>query len=124
MGCSVRDAVPLLAPYAGAVVLAHVDDGPELLYRSQVKIVGSLYHTGINGFMRLRAAWGASAVDGVPPELRAARVEYILFCQGAQSVGAPQATLLERLNNRNPPPWLHPVAGDEAVGWRLFRVAS
>lgn len=121
-GCSVREAVPLLAPYAGAVVLAHVDDGPELLYRTQVKIVGSLYHSGIMGFMRLRAAWDASALGAVPPELRAAHAEYILFCQGPRPTGAPQTTLLDRLNNRNPPPWLRLIASDETAGWELFKI--
>ncbi len=117
-----REAVPLLAPYAGAVVLAHVDDGPELLYRTQVKIVGSLYHSGIKGFMRLRRAWDASALDRVPPELRAAQVEYILFCQGPQLARAPQTILLERLNNRNAAPWLRLIASDEAAGWKLFKI--
>lgn len=123
-GCSVREAVPLLAPYPSAVVLAHVDDGPELLYRTQMKIVGALYHSGIKGFMRLRAAWDASALDSAPPELRAAEVRYILFCQGPPSAGASQTTLLDRLNNRNPPPWLRLLASDGAAGWLLFQVES
>src|SRR6202034_4501272 len=42
--CRVSDAVALLARHQGEVVLADVNDTPEILYKTQVRTVGSLYH--------------------------------------------------------------------------------
>ena len=98
--CDLAAAAPVLAPYSGAVVLTNVNDGPELLYRTSIKIVGSLYHSGIPGFMRLRAAWRARNLDQPPPELRATGAQYVLACPGSSRPGlldGPPTTLFDRL---------------------------
>ena len=46
-----------------AVVPADVNDTPDLLYRTQVRTVGSLYHRDIEAFARLRAAWRVPPSD-------------------------------------------------------------
>ncbi len=120
--CSLRTAANLLSPYAGKVVLADMNAGPELLYWTGVKIVGSLYHTGIAGYMRLRAAWQVDSLDNIPPELPAAGVDCVLACPDpaeAAALGHPAVILWDRLDAGDPPSWLHPVA-HEPSGWTLY----
>jgi hypothetical protein len=123
--CSVRAAVPLLAPFAGQVVLADVDDTPELLYRTGVLTVGSLYHSNIAGFMRLRAAWRSAASRVEPEALRNTGAAAILACPGAARSllvqDLPPQTLLDQLDQDRPPPWLALVARG-ADGSTLYRV--
>ena len=123
--CSMQTLTQMLAPHPGAVVLANVDDGPELLYRTRVKIIGSLYHSGIHGFMRLKAAWAATDLDHVPDELRATGAHYVVLCPGIlpkNMASGHRATLFERLDGRDPPVWLHPVPGEPDSGWTLYEV--
>ena len=62
------------------MVLADVNDGPELPYRSRIAIVGSLYHPNIAGYMRLRADWRARNLAELPPELVATAARASLIC--------------------------------------------
>jgi hypothetical protein len=125
--CLMPDAARLLAPLAGSVVMADLNIGPELLYRTRVKIVGSLYLRGLAGAMRLRAAWRARDLDTVPEELRAAGVQYVLACPGtARSpfVDGPETTLFDRLNHGDPPAWLRQLPGTAGSGWALYAVSE
>ena len=125
--CPVRSAATVLAPYFGAVVLADVDDGPELLFRTHVRIVGSLYHSGAAGFMRERAALRARDLNDVPSELRATGAKYVLVCPGSPRTGlvdGPTTTLFDRLNDGDPPAWLHPLAHQPGSGWMIYEIAS
>lgn len=123
--CAVGTLAPALRPYAGAVVLADVNDTPELLYRTGVRTVGSLYHPGIAAFMRLRAAWRARDLGHVPAALRATEARYVLACPGAlrtSLVDGPRTTLFDRLDRGDPPTWLTPVLRDPASGFVLYRI--
>ncbi len=121
--CQLEQAATLLAPYADAVVLAPINDGPELLRRTAVRTVGTLYHRNVEGFMRLRSAW-LSAEEASRPALDAARVDLILVCPGkAASAGAPvDPTLLGRLEAGQPPAWLTLIGGaSDGLGYQLYR---
>lgn len=123
--CSVRLLAPALGSYAGKVVLANVNDTPELLWRSPVLTVGSLYHSGIEAFMRLRAAWRAGNLDHVPPALRTAEVQYLLVCPGERRsavVAGAVGTLWDRVHTGNPPSWLTRVDVGAGSGFILYRV--
>ncbi len=123
--CSVAAALELLAPYAGQVVLADVNDGPELLYRSRIAIVGSLYHPNIAGYMRLRAAWRARNLAELPPKLVATAARAILICpHHARSamLDGEAAMLFDRLNQGDPPAWLHAVRNSPNAAWVLYSV--
>jgi hypothetical protein len=106
-------------------VLADVDDTPELLYRTGVLTVGSLYHTNIAAFMRLRAAWRSGASPVEPDAVRATGAAAILACPGeARSLlvqDLPPRTLLDQLDQDRPPPWLT-LVGRGADGSTLYRV--
>jgi len=125
--CSVRKAARLLAPYAGQVVLSDANDAPELLYRTQLKTVGSLYRN-VDGFMRLRAAWRSGPSRLEPQEVSATGATFVLFCpRSPRSIlvaDLPEQTLLDRLTRGEVPPWLHLVATDPQSGFSLYRVAS
>jgi MFS family permease len=124
--CRIEDAASLLAPYAGEVVLSPVNDVPDLLRRTGVLTVGSLYHRNVAGFMRLRAAWRSVPGKQVPAELDAALVSLVLICpsQGRSALvdGLPAETLEDRLIARQPPPWLTLIGGRRAGGYMLYRV--
>jgi hypothetical protein len=128
-GCSVRAAAALLAPYAGRVVLADVDDTPELLYRTGVLTVGSLYHGNVAAFMRLRAAWRSPGDAAAEPDaVRLTGAAAVLACPGRRGRSAlvadlPADTLLDRLDRDDPPGWLRQV-GRDASGFVLYRVAG
>ena len=128
-GCPVDGAVTLLQGHAGEVVLADVNDGPDLLYRTGVEIVGSLYHRNIDGFMRLRTAWRTIPGDGSSPgpEIRATSATLLLACPGdARSSlleGLPNETLLDRVTENRPPAWLHRLADAGPGGYVLYQIA-
>jgi hypothetical protein len=123
--CDLRAIAPLLAPAAGKVVLAGPEDAPELLYRTQVETVGSLYHHGVAGYLRDRAAWRVVPGAALPPELSATGAQYVLFCPKPGRYvlvqDLPTDTLWDALEAATPPPWLT-LAGTNADGWRLYKV--
>jgi len=124
--CDLRKFAPALGVAAGNVVLADVNETPELLWRTKILTVGSLYHHGIGGFLRDRAAWRVVPGMVEPPEVAATGAQYVLFCTGAGRsalVGdLPQTTLWDALLAGKAPPWLSAVAADPATGWRLYKV--
>ncbi len=123
--CSLHGIAPLLAQAAGQVVLAPPEDTPELLYRTRVFTVGSLFHHGIEGFMKDRAAWRAIPGPAVPPALAQTEAGYVLFCPAAARTllvaGLPETTLWDALNRNAPPPWLHAL-GRNQDGWTLYKI--
>ena len=64
----------------GRVVLSDVNDVSEILYRTGMRTVGSLYHRSPQNFLKLRAAWRSRpAVDGADA-VRQAGADLVLFC--------------------------------------------
>ena len=126
--CSLRHIDALLAPHAGAVVLANVNDTPELLYRSEIDTVGSLYHRNVAAYLRLRAAWRSAPSAAPPAELRATGASLLLFCRSAARPllleDLPPDTLWDRLNRGEVPAWLAPIGTDAASGNTLYRIAG
>jgi hypothetical protein len=127
--CGVGGLGRFLAPYAGKVVLTNVNDVPELLYRTGILTVGSLYHRNAAGFMRLRAAWRSMPSDREPDAVRATGAVLVLVCPrpGTGSRWAlvrdlPPQTLLDRLERGEVPPWLTEVAREPASGHVLYAV--
>ncbi len=122
--CSLRRIGGLLAPAAGRVVLTEPSDTPEILYRTQVETVGSLYQHGVPAYLRARAAWRAAPGTAEPPEVAASGADYVLFCAGEGRsllvADLPPETLWDALLAGRPPPWLTP-AGRQA-GWVLYKI--
>ncbi|MBV9750039.1 MAG: hypothetical protein JO157_14610 [Acetobacteraceae bacterium] len=125
IGCPQVPSAALLAQAAGQVVLASPGETPDLLYRTGVRTVGSLYHRGIASYMRARAAWRSSPANAEPPSVRATEARWVLVCRGAARdrlvADLPPETLQDRLERGEIPPWLQ-LAGADAAGWTLWRV--
>ncbi len=124
--CSLGSGVSLLADHAGQIVLANPNASPELLYRTRVLTVGSLYHRNVSAFMRLRAAWRSSPSDKEPAAVRATHASLVLFCPSPTRsmlvADTPADTLLDRLNQGQVPPWLHRLSEDPQSGTVLYEV--
>ena len=126
--CSIRHIAPLLVPYAGKVVLADANDTPELLYRTRVLTVGSLYHENVAAFRRLRAAWRSLPGDAEPAAVEATGAALVLFCP--HTARSPLVadllpeTLWDRLNRGAPPRWLTEVGRDARSGNVLYRIGG
>jgi hypothetical protein len=124
--CKVSGLAAMLAPYAGDVVLANVNDTPELLYRTGILTVGSLYHRDMAAFLRLRAAWRSGPAESVPSAVTATDASLVLFCPAPQRsllvAGLPPDTLLDQLNRAAVPHWLRQIAADRASGNILYRI--
>ena len=124
--CTMMHIGRLLASAAGQIVLSPVSEVPELLYRSRIVAVGSLYQHGVAGYLRARAAWRAPAGARVPPAVRATGARFVLFCPHRQSyapvVGAPADALWFALAAHHPPPWLRLVGTLPGTGFRLYRI--
>jgi hypothetical protein len=126
--CAMARIGRLLAPAAGQIVLSRVGEVPELLYRSRIVAVGSLYQHGVAGYLRARAAWRAPAGADVPPAVRASGARFVLFCPRARpyalAAGAPADALWFALSADRPPPWLRLVGTLPSTGFRLYRIVS
>ncbi len=122
--CSMHGIEALLAPYAGQIVLSGVGDTPDLLWRTQVLTVGSLYHRNPEGFLRLRAAWRSPSSDTMPAAVQATGARLVLVCPGAKlsgfMKGAPTPNLASSLQAGEPPAWLHRIGAIAPHGFVLY----
>ncbi len=125
--CGLHDIGVLLDPLGHAVVLANMEITPELLYRTKLTAIGSLYQHGVPDFLTARAAWRAVPGDREPPSMAATGAGYVLFCPSsgrfAPVADLPTTTLWDALEAGRPPPWLA-LAGTNDQGWRLYRITS
>jgi hypothetical protein len=122
--CGIDGAATLLRAYPGQVVLAGVNDTPDLLYRTRVLTVGSLYHRSPANFMRLRAAWRSLPGSAPSAAFQDTHARLVLACPGAPRSalldGLPPTTLLDQIDADKPPPWLDLVG--TAKGFKLYAV--
>lgn len=124
--CNVADIAPALRKLPGAIVLTGIGDTPEILWRTPVHTVGSLYHRSIGAFVRARNAWRTLPSDTLPDAVRDTGASYVLACDLASRTmlvaDLPTDTLQDRLTRHMPPPWLKLEA--HAGGYRLYRVVT
>jgi hypothetical protein len=122
--CHVRDIVPALDGLGPAVVLTEISDTPEILWRTPVSTVGSLYHRSIGAFMAARAAWRSGPSAALPDAVRTTGAAYILACDSLGRTrlidDLPPETLQDRLERHDVPAWLQQVA--KGGGYRLYRI--
>ena len=127
--CRLEDARMLLYSIPGRTVLADVNIGPALLYKTDINIVGAFYHAGIKGYMKQKAAWGASDSVAKPSEIVASGADYILICpeppmrkNHLSEKEQTHTTLLERLNTGEVPSWLSAVPHSARTDWVLYQI--
>ena len=126
--CDLAMAAPILAPFPGEIVLTDVNDTPEVLYRSEVRTVGSLYHRNPEGFALSRAAWRAAPGDSVPEAVRRTDASLVLFCRNAARsgsfIGAGHDTLWDALTGDRAPAWLTRVGNAPRAGYILYTIET
>jgi hypothetical protein len=125
--CSLRDLAPYLVGYAGQMVVASPEDAAELLYRTRLNVVGSLYQHGLPGYFALRDIWRSQPRD-TPALLAAAQASLVLVCPAAGRsllvADLSATTFWDALNTGHPPSWLQPVQLPPKIGYRLYKVVS
>lgn len=112
-------------------IVAHLDYGPEILYRTPHRVLGTLYHRNADGVRAGFAVLRGTDMDQVRDTVRARGVDLILVCPlhsrlygdtSAEDADIP--TLHDLLLSGRPPDWLERVSVpiDVAGEFRLFRV--
>ncbi|OYV60384.1 MAG: hypothetical protein B7X01_02610, partial [Acidiphilium sp. 21-62-4] len=124
--CSTGGISKLLAPAAGKIVLSNVNYVPQLLYRTQIIAVGSLFQHGISAYLRDRTAWRSPVGATPPPAFQWTGAQFVLFCNTTELNYLGKATranaLWPRLAQNHPPIWLRQIGGTTGQGFRLYRV--
>ena len=133
-------ALPALAAHLTATqtetdltLLALLDHGPELLYRTPYSVVATPYHRNGAAIIDAHAAMTAGEPEAARQILEARGIDLVLLCpQPVEELffsprpgGAARGrTLYARLLTDRPPAWLHPVAlpPDLAAHFKLFAV--
>ncbi len=131
--CGVRHVLSALvgpeSPWRGRsiVILTHIDLGPEMLYRTPHRVIGTPYHRNRAGL-----ADNVAAMGGKPEAARAIvgarKVEAVLICRAAEDAvyfAKPgSGSLQERLAADDVPSWLAPVSlpASAAAAFRLYMV--
>jgi len=97
-----------------AIVLAPLDDGPEWLYRTRVRVIASPYHRNIRGILDSHQAMARQTPEEAKAWLDERGVDFIAWQArpGADqfwTVGASPDAFFPRLLRGEIPPWLEPV---------------
>ncbi|MEM9073600.1 MAG: hypothetical protein AAGE52_34230 [Myxococcota bacterium] len=111
----------------GAVVLASIDLGPELLYRTGASVVASPYHRNVEGILDTRRAlngpWPASREI-----LTARRITHVLLCASQDEVelgdSTPDSTRARLLSGELPEEIAQVATPSAPPSMALFRVRS
>ena len=118
---------------AALTILALIDHGPELLYRTPFSVVATPYHRNGPGIIDAHRAMTATEPQAARQILGARGVDLILLCPTPveRTFFAPRPgeaaegpTIYARLSSEAPPPWLRPVAlpPELAAHFKLFAI--
>ncbi len=126
-GCDLQSIASFLNRLpAPQTVLTYIDLGPELLYRTPHRFIGSPYHRNLAGIGDTQAAFGGTASEARSIVERR-RVDLILVCTTASDMvffsRGPVDSLFRRLMRGDLPDWLRPVPmPPQQRDFRLFAV--
>jgi hypothetical protein len=126
--CPWGDFAPVLqrleAPGGVApIILGFVHRGPEMMYRSGVRVVGTPYHRNASGIRDTNVILTTETPDDAHRIVRRRSVDYFAFCRGAPESKYFQAlsteALYRRLYERRLPGWLREQPLPESLGSRF-----
>jgi hypothetical protein len=118
--CDLRGIGAVLRPDTGQIALAPPAATPELLYRTGIKTVGSLYPAGQAGFDRAMAAWRSPPAAAPSPALRLTGARLVLFCRAPKPLAGP-GSLWDALDHGAIPAWLA-LQAQTPAGWQVFAI--
>jgi hypothetical protein len=130
--CSVPDLANVLAQLEvpEPIVLGNVDIGPELLFRSDARVVASPYHRNVEGILDARRAMVGDEQEAAKIVERRG-IDFLVVCPARDGNylgpdGDRQDAMFARLTSGRSPAWLAPLTSVEAdrSGFLVFRVTS
>ncbi len=133
--CSLQDLSRFLASepaFADSTltIAAHVDFGPELLYRTRHRVLATPYHRNRDGVLDTHRLLASADADAGRDIVRARGVHLVLLCptrdRGFFLEDSEAGSLYQRLVDRQPPAWLAEVALPPGLsdGFLLYEVSD
>lgn len=126
-GCSVEGLVAALDDPGGLgdrprIVLAHVDLGPVLLYRTPHSVVATPYHRNARGILDARRIFETTDPDVARRMIEERGVEVVVTCGVEARPGLPgdAAPFVTRLRTGDAPDWIVPLQPRPDLGiWQV-----
>ncbi len=134
--CRILDLVPVLGEdgrFGGEpkTILSYIDFGPELLYRTEHRVLATPYHRNTGGILGAHEILSAKNLDTAQGLVEARGVDLILLCPTRTSMYSfepigqgENRRLFDRLVEGDPIPWVTPVplGPNQGSGFLLFEV--
>ena len=129
--CQWRELAPYLNSAAFGdgtpqVILSHIHQGPEILYRTDHRVVGSPYHRNTQGIMDAYIAVTAKNPEHVRQIMDARNVDYLILCVNSgeerHALKVEGDIMMRRYMDGREPDWLVKVTLDDAELNDAFRI--
>ena len=113
--CHWRDIAPYLnsAEFANGepqTLLNFIHTGPEILYRTRHRVIGTPYHRNAQGILDTLTVLSGTNMSESRAILQARNVDFMILCvksvEEKLMLDVPGDTLMRRLVNGTPPAWL------------------
>jgi hypothetical protein len=134
--CELRDVARFLDREEGLgdrsrIILASMNHGPELLYRTKHAVLAGPYHRNEEGILDIYTILRASDEETSRALVESRGVELILLCPSPSEEwlfgsGASEESLYRRLLENRPPSWMraHPLPASLSDSFRLYEVTG
>lgn len=123
--CDLAKAAPALNGLPGPLVIAaHVDSGPELLFRTRHRVLSAPYHRNGDGILAVHRIFAAADEKEAHEKARAAGADVLILCPAERArwvrVSGTASPFAARLLDGEVPLWLAPVP-DGGSGLKIYR---
>jgi len=121
---------PLFDKGRPLTLFSFTHQGPEILYRTGHKVVGTPYHRNAAAILDTYDVLSASDFEAAHRILSRRGVDYMVLCTDGPEARVyrdlPGDTLFARLEAGSPPPWLRPVplTGRAGLSFRMFEMVN
>ncbi|MFO1059986.1 MAG: hypothetical protein U1E53_23845 [Dongiaceae bacterium] len=110
------------------LIIAPIDDGPELLFRTPHLVLAAPYHRNVDGNLAVYDFFAASDPEQARHIAVARHAELVMFCPGRFRMWLPadpgSPSFRDALASGKTPPWLRPVPLPPASRELLFEVVD
>lgn len=123
--CDLAKAAPVLNGLPEPLVIAaHVDSGPEFLFRTAHRVLSAPYHRNGDGILAVHRIFAAAGEKEAHEKARAAGVDLLILCPVERArwvrVSGMESPFAVRLLDGEAPAWLAPVP-DGGSGLKIYR---
>ena len=110
------------------LIAAPINDGAELLFRTQHDLLAAPYHRDVEGNLDVFDFFGARQESTAKAIAIRRRIDLVLFCPSKLGMWLPPAeggpNFFEQLTGGQVPSWLRPVRTPPHSGVRLYEVVG